>query len=338
MEYLIMESLSNRMKFSKSEEEQYFAIKKGYEGEVLFDSYYENCPENWLILNDLWLKSNNSIFQIDSLLITSTAHYIFEVKNLTYEYLLKNNRFYRNGNELKHNPLTQLERCDSLYRHLLKQLGYNVPVISNLAFVNPDFTLFGTTEDHPILLPTQIKLFFEKLKRKEWNASGSTPSTRKTTARGIVTTLVPDIGSGSGAEQMKPTQTQIKLAKHLLSILIDKPPLSNIPSYDFETLEKGLLCLNCRTFLAGPSKYKEHIVCHHCGHVENTRKCILNAIKEYQLLFPNEKLKTDRIFKWCKVIICQRKIRRVLLEHYFKEGNTNTSFYSDFLKVANQRI
>ncbi|MDQ0253049.1 hypothetical protein J2S74_000421 [Evansella vedderi] len=110
LELRVMSSLSLRMEFSKEEKERLYAIRKGYEGEVQFDKFYENCPSNWLVLNDLWLKNSNATFQIDSLLLTPQANYVFDIKNNEGEYELNDGRFYKNGSETRNNPLTQLQR------------------------------------------------------------------------------------------------------------------------------------------------------------------------------------------------------------------------------------
>ncbi|MBU9723385.1 MULTISPECIES: nuclease-related domain-containing protein [Bacillaceae] len=288
------------MKFTKELEQRLYAINSGYEGEVKFDTFYENCPDNWVILNDIWLKIDNFTFQIDSLLITTGTNYLFDVKNFLNEYEYRNGRFYRKDQETRSNPLKQLERCDTSYRYLLKQLGLNFPVVSNLAFVNEKFTLFGATRDLPIILPTQMEQFFQQLKTTE----------AKTSKR---------------SEQ--PSQHQMHLANQILSLHVNQSPYKDLPDYSFEILEKGLVCGKCGTFFAPPGKLQRTLLCHKCGCEESVENAILRCIEEYRLLFPNDRITTKRIQEWCRVITCERRIRRSLNKYFQRIGHSTSSYF-----------
>src|ERR1700748_3760767 len=85
-ELLILKSLNIRMNLSEKDKQHYFNLEKGYKGEVLFDSLTEKLHCECFILNDLLLNLNNSTFQIDSLIISPEAIYLFEVKNYEGDY------------------------------------------------------------------------------------------------------------------------------------------------------------------------------------------------------------------------------------------------------------
>src|SRR5690625_5694810 len=93
-ELKVLEYLDTRMLLSRKERQYYFSLKKGYEGEVLFDSLTEKLQCECFILNDLLLNSNNNTFQIDSLIITSDTIYLFEVKNHAGDYYYESDNFY----------------------------------------------------------------------------------------------------------------------------------------------------------------------------------------------------------------------------------------------------
>lgn len=63
-ELLILGSLNTRMNLSDKDKQHYLNLKKGYgyQGEVLFDSSIEKLQCECLILNDLLLKVNNTLF------------------------------------------------------------------------------------------------------------------------------------------------------------------------------------------------------------------------------------------------------------------------------------
>lgn len=85
-ELSILKLLDVRMNLSSVEKRYYFNLKKGYEGELQFDSLVEKLECDCLVLNDLLLKVNNTTFQIDSLIITADALYFFEIKNYEGDY------------------------------------------------------------------------------------------------------------------------------------------------------------------------------------------------------------------------------------------------------------
>jgi hypothetical protein len=79
-EIAILRSLNARMKLPDDDKRNYLNLKKGFEGEVKFDSLTEKLDCDCLILNDLLLEVNKSKFQIDTVVIQDTL-YLFDVKN-----------------------------------------------------------------------------------------------------------------------------------------------------------------------------------------------------------------------------------------------------------------
>jgi len=59
---LILKSLNVRMNLPDKDKHHYLNLKKGYEGEVIFDSSVEKLECDCFILNDLLLKFNNTVF------------------------------------------------------------------------------------------------------------------------------------------------------------------------------------------------------------------------------------------------------------------------------------
>lgn len=78
------------------QEKQYCSnLFKGYDGEVLFDSYTSKLECECLVINDLLLQYNNTTFQIDTLIITPDKLYIFEVKNYECDYFFESDILYK---------------------------------------------------------------------------------------------------------------------------------------------------------------------------------------------------------------------------------------------------
>ncbi|MCD8510089.1 MAG: NERD domain-containing protein [Bacillus sp. (in: Bacteria)] len=304
---LRMRELNIRKELNNEEQWQLYQLESGYEGELQFDKNFHSCPKSWLVLNNIWFDHGNNNFEIDSLLSTPSTLYNFNVKNFKDEYELIDNKFYKHGNETKTNPLVQIERSDSLLRHLVKQkLKLPFPVVSKITFVNPEFTLFGIQKNHPsICLPSQIKKFFEDIKNKEANNTTT-----------------------------KPTPQQINLVNQLISIQLKESPFVDKSDCDFASLKKGIPCKKCNTFLHPPHRVKKTITCHHCGEHEEVKHAILRNIEKYRLLFPNRPITLRDIIKWCDIIDCEKRVARVLNAYFQRVGFSTATYYVEKITVS----
>lgn len=65
-ELKILSYLHTRMNLPENDNQYFLNLKKGFEGEVMFDLLTEKLQCNCYILNDLLLKVNNTMFQIDT--------------------------------------------------------------------------------------------------------------------------------------------------------------------------------------------------------------------------------------------------------------------------------
>jgi hypothetical protein len=161
-ELLILRSLNSRLNLSTKEKQYYINLEKGYEGEKKFEKLLENQLSDFLILSDLLLEKNNTVFQIDSTLIFQKKIHLFEVKNYEGDFYIEKDIWYsRSGTEIN-NPLEQLKRSESLFRRLLQDLRLTLPVEAHLIFINPEFTLYQAPMNLPIILPTQLNHFIKK--------------------------------------------------------------------------------------------------------------------------------------------------------------------------------
>ncbi|MFV8828776.1 nuclease-related domain-containing protein [Alkalihalobacterium sp. APHAB7] len=135
-----------------------------------FDYLIRNLRSDILILNDLLFEHNHTIFQIDSVLITGESILLIEVKNYDGDYYMEEEKWYSlTTTEIKRevkNPLLQLKRTESMFIQLLHHLGFSSStstVKSHLVFVNPNFFLYHAPLQFPIIFPTQIQRFINKL-------------------------------------------------------------------------------------------------------------------------------------------------------------------------------
>ncbi|WP_068673758.1 nuclease-related domain-containing protein [Oceanobacillus sp. Castelsardo] len=287
----ILEFLNLRMKLTTKDKQHYFSQLKGYEGEVIFDSFTERLQCECFIVNDLLLETNNSTFQIDSLLILQDGIYLFEVKNFEGDYYYDSEKIFKKPNTEIVNPLHQLSRSESLLRQLLPKLGYPLPIHASIVFINPAFTLYQAPLNQPIIFPTQIKNYLSNI--------NATPS--------------------------KLSKWHEKLADQLSSLHMTESPYAKIPSYTYNQLRKGITCFKCHSFSVSVENRK--CVCHKCSYKESIYNAILRTVKEFQLLFPNERITTNIIQDWCQIVQSKQIIRRTLAAHFDVVGVNQWTYY-----------
>jgi len=293
LDLIFLRYLNLRMSLPEKEAKHYLNLEKGFKGELQFDNWLEQLSGDKLILNDLLLETNNTTFQIDTLLVSQDTVYLFEVKNYEGDFYIDADRWYTiSGKEIK-NPLLQLQRCESLLRQLLQPMKVNLPIETHLIFINPEFTLYQASKNLPIIFPAQLNSFMKILNMKS----------------------------------SKLNQKHTKLAEKLVSIHLNESPYPRIPVYDYNQLKKGIVCLKCNSFLT--TFHGKKLVCDGCGHKEYVTSCILRTVEEFKFLFPDKKITTNTIFEWCQVITCKKRISRILNKNYKLVGLTRSSHYVD---------
>ncbi|GAA0437282.1 hypothetical protein GCM10008983_12600 [Lentibacillus halophilus] len=290
-ELQLLSSLNTRMILPSKDKQHFINLSRGYEGEVLFDSLTENLTCDCFILNDLLLKVNNTLFQIDSLLISSRKIHLFEVKNLEGDYNYEADKFFKLPQYEIINPLHQLGRSESLLRQLLLKDKINLPIDASVVFINPEFTLYQAPIDKPMILPTQIKNYLNQL--------NSAPS--------------------------KLNEQHKRLADKLISLHIEDPPYKQRPPYTYQDLQNGITCLACKSLSTAVEGRK--LVCKECEHEEIVAAAVMRAVEEFKLLFPDRKITTNTIYDWCQVVPFKKRVRRILDQNYTRIGENRWTYY-----------
>lgn len=288
----ILELLDVRMELPEDKKRYYLSLKKGYEGESMFDQQIEEkLHNNCYVLNDLLLQFNNTTFQIDTVLIFGNMLRPFEVKNYEGDYYYENDKIYSSSGREIGNPLNQLAKTESLFRNLIHSHGFSLPISANVVFINPEFSLYQAPLNKPFIFHSQLNRFFNQLNEQ--------PS--------------------------KLTDMHKQLANKLASLHLNESPFQQLPTYRYDMLKKGIICATCRSFAL--VFVGRNCVCKECGHVENARAAILRSIWEYKLLFPDRKVTTVNIHDWCQIIDSKKRIKRVLDEHFEIVGVRQWAYY-----------
>ncbi|MEH6991369.1 nuclease-related domain-containing protein [Neobacillus drentensis] len=288
LELVLYRLLNTRMDLSENDKKHFWTINKGYEGEVRSDIWLVNLTDDWLALHDLLLEYNQSTFQIDTLMIAYEKIHLLDVKNFEGDYVVQDDKWYNPAGVLQKNPLHQLERCETLLKKLLLELGYHFTIDSYLIFNNPEFHLYIPPIQPAIIFPTQLNRFLKKLN------SGPVTLNKK----------------------------HFQLTEQLEGLHKIESPYPKLPPYSFEKLKKGMTCRVCRTFLTD-----ETLICKKCGCIEEAEAAILRSVNEFSLLFPDIKITTDRIHAWCGIIKSKKTIRRILAKNLDLIRHSRSSYY-----------
>jgi hypothetical protein len=266
--------------------------EKGFQGEMRFDDWSKDLQGDWVVLNDLLLVYNNSLFQIDSLFYSQEKIRLFDAKNYEGDCIIEGDKWLINGKEIK-NPLHQLSRCETLLKRLLYELGVNIPIDSQLIFVNPEFFLYNAPMNLPMVFPTQLNRFKNKL--------------------------------NLNPPKSKNPQNNPKIINQLLSLHKETSPFTPHLEYSYNQVKKGITCASCQSFLFEIKR--ENLVCCFCGFNESLVKAVLRSVDEYVFLFPERKITTNDILEWCGIIKSKKTIRRILGLKYAHQKKAKASFF-----------
>ena len=288
---LVMEALNKRMILSRKEKQNLYSMKKGYEGECIFDDMIKEANPNAQVMKDLLLKVNGTTFQIDTILISSDTIYFYEIKNYEGEYHLNKEKMiiYRSGTEIL-NPVNQLQRSSFLFSQLLNQNKHSFKIKANIIFINSQFTLYTSSPVENIILPPLIPKHLDHI--------ASVKSTKKAST---------------------------DLINFLRSQHISEHEFAELPRYSMDTLNHQSFCRTCESpFLAVTGR---KVRCEDCGKIETIASLVRRHIEEFSLLFPERRLTTPEIHQWCGKLISAFSVRHVLKNYYHSEQEGRWRYY-----------
>ncbi|GAA0370931.1 hypothetical protein GCM10008932_22950 [Alkalibacterium iburiense] len=166
-----------------------------------------------------------------------------------------------------------------------------IQVMAYVIFIHPEFTLYQMPPNQNILLPSLLNKHLRELNK----ISAPLHSEHKRLAR-----LIND-------RHMSDNQ------------------LAKKPHYSYEELRKGATCLKCQSWHVKVIERSTH--CLSCSFRERNGEVILRKLGEYQVLFPDKELKTDRIYEWCGKNYSKESVRRVLSQNFEEKGTGKGRYY-----------
>ena len=285
----IYEVLSTRMSLDWENQQYYLNHQKGFEGEGVLDESTETLPPGCLVLNDLLLEHRNSFFQIDALLVCADTLVLLEAKNYEGVHYWGAEKFTKSTGTVLENPYLQLQKSKVKLEILLQSLSCRMKVEAYVVYVNPEFILLQAQNNDNYILPSQIHSYLRTLK----------------------------LNSQPNAEQKRIADVLVRLHKQ-------DYPATKLPVYQYEHLRKGLSCFSCNALMTSFIGHYMH--CPACGERMNVKRLIKNGIDDFRILFPEQKVTTNRLSDWCGSGDKDR-IYRVLKENYQAKGNNHGRHY-----------
>ncbi len=290
----ILEVLNKRKPLSMEQLSTYRRLASGYAGEMKFAARLKKEFRNHCIpLFSLNLEVNGSECQIDNLLIFQNVIFLLDIKNFEGDYVIDSNQWYSalTGKERK-NPLHQLKRATIIFQDFLSKCYFQGTVDSSLVFVHPGFHLYQASPDHPIIFPSQLHRFIQRL--------NNIPS--------------------------QLDKRQDKLAKQLMHAHLPKSKHEEVPTYEYNQLKRGIVCGECDGFM-GIGSTNRSLICQKCQAEEAVDSAVTRSVAEFHLLFPNEKITVSVIGKWCGHMVPISGIRRILTTTLHKRGYGKGAYY-----------
>ena len=291
--------LARKSNVSASEMTRYEQIYKGYLGEKRFREILERYDSSKVYpLYNLWFDINGSEFQIDAILFTSHTIYLLEIKNFTGDYVIEESKIYSLQSRTQiYNPVNQLERTEYLFQRLLKQFNYSAKISSHVVFINDHFWLYGATINSPFIFSPQIESFVKKI----YNNSRPLP------------------------------QRMYMLAEKLSKLDNQKSIYDRFPNMKKADIKRGLFCIHCFQSLKRKNLFK--FDCKQCDISYDLDEVVLQAISQFYILFPKERITVGKVSDWCNYEISRKTIVRILktyLDIHRKGSYTSYSWKESF--------
>lgn len=307
-ELIFYDALNARTELSEAERIKFNAVRRGYEGESLYDIILDEVRHSEsYVYRDVYLKIDNSITQYDTLLINDDGIVVNEIKNFKGQCRIENEQWYNGNFLIPDDPFIQLNRAIGKLRRISNSSRGGFNISGKLIFPNEYFTLNIDNEDawDKVVLRSGLRNYFHSFK------NGS---------------------AGRRADY---------IMKLLSNLVVENPYFK--ADVDFNRLKLGLYCGKCNSF--DLSKDRFHLMCNRCSSTESNETHLLRALSDYKFLFYNQPMTRNSFLKFIDYKIHFKAVSRFLLKycHRVNKGTKTTySFkYYDFdeaLSKANVHI
>lgn len=286
-----LEALSTRAELTDREMKTLERLQKGYRGEQLYDRILDEVGHDSLhIFRDIWIKADKSLTQIDSLLVSDESVIINEIKNYSGHYKYEHNNWSIGKAQISDDPLIQSKRAASKLIKIFRENNMDIHIENKLIFPNPYFILETNDEQcmAAVVKRDRLKYYFRQL------------------------------------SQLPCWRRHEQIIGLIRSYIVEEPLYSH--QTDYSRLTPGRHCLKCKSF--NLQVHRSYTVCSHCQHKAGNQAHILNAVRDFQVLFNENKVTTSEIQKLLNHEISNTTIKRYLRQHCIPESTGRFRTYA----------
>lgn len=276
-EHIYLETLSKRANLTKEEERKLSWLKRGFEGEQLYDRIFDEVGHEHLnIFRDIWIQADKSLTQIDALIVTDETVIINEIKNYSGNYKYENNTWQIGNVQISDDPIIQSKRAISKLIKIFLENKININTDFNIIFPNPYFIL-STGDDY-----CRSKTIKRELMKQYFRNINQSPGWNST--------------------------------NHLIRIIQNN--IAPEPKYEADTdpsrLAPGRQCLKCASFDFTSGRY--FTTCNICNYKSSNKDHVLSAVRDYDILFSPENIKSSDIRNFLGNEVSRSTIKRYIKE------------------------
>lgn len=276
-EHIYLETLSKRAILTKEEEKKLSWLKRGFEGEQLYDEIFDEVGhQNLNIFRDIWIQADKSLTQIDALMITDETVFINEIKNYSGNYKYEKNTWQIGNILISDDPIIQAKRASSKLIKIFLENKININTDFNIIFPNPYFIL--STDDNYCRTKTikreLMKQYFRNINQlSSWNNTE-------------------------------------RIIQMIQNYIVPEPKY--VSNTDPTRLTPGRQCMQCTSFDFTPNRYST--ACNICNHKSSNKDHVLSAIRDYSVLFPLENITTRSIQNFINNEVSKSTVTRYINE------------------------
>ncbi|MCG1008555.1 NERD domain-containing protein [Salinicoccus sp. ID82-1] len=299
IEHQWLELMDIRGGLSTEDQRRLEALEIGYEGECTFDFWMERYgDEQWRVYRDIWIDAGGPT-QVDTMVVTETGVFIFDVKNYSGDYAYLNGRWSVNGRPIIKDIFVQLKRSMEKVHLMLRQIDLSLQAEGLIVFINEHFTFESEAGiDERFVMRHTLKKHLQTMDE------GS-----------VVMRMPIDM-----------------LCRRIESYFIDNPyPAPACDDDAYSRLKKGVRCAGCGGFRHMVMRY--HLKCLGCGNKEAKEHAVLRSICEYGVLRNDRNLRVRNIIHFVDNIVSERYVRFLLAKHFEAISRGKHAAYKNMRQV-----
>jgi len=281
-----LETVGQRKQLTEEQRRALQRLQKGFLGEQQMDKLAKMfLSEKVLVIDDITLQYQNTVVQIDKILIIGNTVYIIDVKFYQGNYILQNNSWIRGGKFLTSNILEQLRKAVRVIENVFKEQQIDLQVKGVLAFLNPESSI--QIKDQ---IPETVLSFNE-----------------------IPAWLL-------ALTQQPVNERYYHWQSALLQYRIDNYRTKcTLSSQEAKQLQKGIRCPRCHQFKVVD---KRHTVKCDCGYVEPKETAYTRTICEFGVIFHNQVLKLKKLKEFFGEQVDEHYLKHILKKHFVSIKST----------------